>query len=91
MDLSPKQLDEQSYIHLNGGWLELNSPRHVAVDDNIELTKSWITMLTKEPAYIQIDSLGRLWAKDKDGHFCPFHLECCGKLYGIRISKKAAN
>jgi hypothetical protein len=90
MDLTPKQLDEQSIVYLSG-WLDLGSQRWRMTDDMPELTKEWVTMLTKDPAFLHADSQGRLWGLGNDGHYFPFHIECCGKLYGIRVVKKAAN
>lgn len=87
---SPKELDAQSITYITE-WVDVGSQRWRQVDDMPELTREWITMLMKEPAYLHADSLGRLWAKGKDGIWFPFHTECLGKLYGFRLVKKAAN
>lgn len=90
MDLSPKELDEQSYIYLSG-WVDLDSDQWRMVDEDPALTKKWIVMLMREPAYLHLDSMGRIWCKNNDGIWCPFHIESMGKMYGIRIPQKAAN
>jgi len=48
-------------------------------------------MLMKEPAYLFTDSMGRVWGKGENGKYYPYHYDYGKKLYGIRISKKAAN
>jgi hypothetical protein len=88
---SPKELDKQSAIYLDG-WVDLDSERWRQVDEDPALTKKWIAMLTKGPdAYLKLDSDGRIWGKARDGHWYPYHIECLNRKYGIRIPKKAAN
>lgn len=88
---SPKELDEQSTIYLDG-WVDLDSEKWRSVDEDPALTKKWIAMLTKGPdAYLKLDSDGRLWARARDQRWYPFHIERLRRKYGIRIAKKAAN
>lgn len=87
---SPRELDAQAVIKVDA-WVDLDSERLREVDDDPALTKKWIRMLMKEPAYLFTDSDGRVWGKGEDGIYYPYHVEYGKKLYGVRISKKAAN
>jgi hypothetical protein len=87
---SPQTLDQQSVVYLSG-YVDLGSERHHQLDENPALTKKWIAMLMKEPAYLHTDTLGRLWGQGKDDRWFPLHIECLGKCYGIRLPKLAAN
>ena len=87
---SPKELDAQALIKVDA-WVDIDSERLHEVDDDPALTKKWIRMLMKEPAYLFADSDGRVWGKGVDGFYYPYHVPHGKKLYGIRISRKAAN
>jgi hypothetical protein len=87
---NPKELDAQSPIKIDE-WLELGSEKHLQIDDDPSLTKKWFMLLTKNPAYILLDNLGRSWCKNDNGKFCPYHIENGDKKYGIRFSQKASN
>lgn len=87
---SPKELDAQSKIKLDG-WVDLDSERWREVDDDPGLTKKFIRLGFKEPAFFFTDSDGRIWGKGEDGLYYPYHLEYGKKKYGIRINAKAAN
>ena len=89
--LSPKQLDAQNKIVLDG-WVEFGSDAWREVDNDIEFTKLIIENILgpTEEHFLFLDTLGRCWGKGEDGYY-PFHLESFGKKYGIRISKKATN
>ncbi len=87
---SPKELDAQSPVYLDG-WVDLDSERWRQTDDDAPLTKKWLAMLMKEPAYLFTDSDGRVWGKGENGIYYPYHYEYGKKKYGIRIPRKAAN
>jgi hypothetical protein len=87
---SPKELDVQSKIQLDG-WVDLDSERWRETDNDPSLTKKWLRMLMQEPAYLFTDADGRVWGKGEDGHYYPYHYEYGKKKYGIRLPKKAAN
>lgn len=87
---SPKELDAQCQVKLDG-WVDLDSERWREVDDDPSLTKKWLKLLMKEPAYLFTDSNGRIWGKGENGIYYPYHLEYGKKKYGLRISTKAAN
>ena len=57
MDLSPKQLDEQSSVQLDG-WLEMDSEKWREADDNPNLTRKWLRMLLGNALFV--DKLGRV-------------------------------
>lgn len=88
--LSPKELDAQSPVVLDG-WVDLDSERWRETDSDTALTKKWLFMLTREPAYLFTDADGRVWGEGKDGTYYPYHYEYGSKKYGIRIAWKAAN
>jgi len=87
---SSKELDRQSFVKIDE-WIELGSAKQMEVDDDPGLTKKWFHLLTKEPAHLFLDDLGRSWCRNDNGQYCPFHVEHDGKLYGIRMSAKALN
>lgn len=87
---SPKELDAQAVIKVDA-WVDLDSERWREIDDDPSLTKKWLRLLMKEPAYLFTDSDGRVWGKGENGVYYPYHTEHGKKLYGVRISKKAAN
>lgn len=88
--LKPTQLDEQSSVKIDE-WLDIDSDKCKSVDDNRPLTKKWLSMLMEDNT-LQLDSLGRVWGRSEDtGKWFPYHLESGGKLYGIRVAKKADN
>ena len=87
---SPKELDAQCQVQLDG-WVDLDSERWRETDSDPALTKKWLVMLMKEPAYLFTDSDGRVWGKGENGIYYPYHYEYGKKKYGLRISKKAAN
>lgn len=87
---SPKELDAQSQVKLDG-WVVLDSERWRDTDPDQALTKKWLKMLMKEPAYLFTDSDGRVWGKGENGIYYPYHYEYGSKKYGIRIANKAAN
>ena len=89
MDLSPKQLDEQSSVQLDG-WLEMDSEKWREADDNPNLTRKWLRMLLGNALFV--DKLGRVWGASKENNeYYPFHIESGSKKFGIRISQLAAN
>lgn len=87
---SPQELDKQSAVVI-AKWVDLGSEEWLSLDDDPGLTKKVVRMLTNEPAYLAVDSLGRLWGRGENGRYYPFHVENGKNLIGIRISKKAAN
>lgn len=87
---SPKELDAQALIKVDA-WVDLDSERWREIDDDPALTRKWLKLLMKEPAYLFTDSDGRVWGKGENGIYYPYHTEYGKKLYGVRISKKAAN
>lgn len=90
LNLKPDMLDEQSPVSIDE-WVDLNSNRHLSVDDNPKLTKQWLAMLTESGAF-QRDLLGRVWGFSPDkNYYYPYHVEHLGKKYGIRVSREGAN
>ena len=87
---SPLELDAQSEVKLDG-WLDLDSERWRDTDPDPGLTKKWLTMLMREPAYLFTDTFGRVWGKGENGKYYPYHYDYGKKKNGIRIAKKAAN
>jgi hypothetical protein len=88
--LKPEQLDTQSPVKIDE-WLDIDTDKCKGVDDNRPLTKKWLNMLLEDNT-LQLDSLGRVWDRSEDtGKWYPYHLESQGKLYGIKVMKKAAN
>lgn len=87
---TPKELDAQSLVHLDG-WVDLDSERWREIDPDPGLTKKWIKLGFQEPAYFLLDSDGRIWGRGENGYYYPYHLDYGKKKYGIRIAKKAAN
>ena len=87
---SPKELDEQSPITLDG-WVDIDSERWREIDDDPGLTKKWLRLGFQEPAYFFTDTDGRVWGRGENGYWYPYHIEYGKKKYGLRIAKKAAN
>lgn len=87
---SPKELDAQSLVQLDG-WVDLDSERWREVDSDPGLTKKWLHMLMREPAYLFTDTNGRVWGRGENGVYYPYHLEYGKKKFGIRMPKKAAS
>lgn len=87
---SPKELDAQSLIQLDG-WVELDSEGWRDMDEDPSLTKKLLKIGFQEPAYLFLDLSGRVWGRGENGYWYPYHIEYGKKKYGIRISKKAAN
>ena len=87
---SPKELDEQSLIQLDG-WVDIDSERWREIDDDPALTKKWLKLGLQEPAYFFIDTDGRVWGRGENGYWYPYHIDYGKKKYGLRIAKKAAN
>jgi len=90
IDIKPNMLDEQSPVSIDE-WVDVDSEKHIAVDDNPGLTKKWLRML-RTSGSLQLDSLGRVWGfSPNKNYYYPYHVEHGGKLYGIRVSSKGAN
>lgn len=87
--LTPKQLDAQSVIVLDG-WVDMDSERWKEVDDSPAFTKRCMK-IGLESNYLVIDTSGRLWGMGENKLYYPFLLEYGKKKYGIRLPKKAAN
>jgi hypothetical protein len=82
--LTAEQLDKQSIVHLSG-WKELNSKDHKLTDEDYETT-SWFLNIGFEDGYLFLDDLNRVWGYNREKeYYFPFHYECCGKLYGIKL------
>ena len=90
--MSPSELDRQSPVKIVR-WIDVDSEEAKANDDNRALTKQMLKMGFQEPAFMFVDTLGRIWGKGKEGSFYPFHFELgpTRLLYGFKISAKAAN
>ncbi len=90
MKLSAKQLDLQSKVIINE-WLDFDSDKCKQLDDNRDFTKKCLKY-GFEDGYMFTDEMGRVWGENKQtGEFYPFHFNIGKKLYGYRLSKKAAN
>jgi hypothetical protein len=90
MNLSAKQLDEQSSIKIDR-WLDVHSDECKSIDDNREFTLHCLKLGMREPAFLFTDSRGYLWGYGKEGKYFPFHLEHGSKLIGLKLSAKASN
>lgn len=89
--MTPKKLDAQSPVQIDK-WLDVDSEECREKDDNYDLTKKILKMGFEEPAFLFVDSLGRIWGKSEEGEpMYPFHFEYGKKLIGFRISKRAVN
>jgi len=89
MNLSPKQLDQQSTIKIDE-WIDIHSERCKEMDDLRSFTLKCMR-IGLEDQFLFTDRDGRLWGKGKEGKYYPFHLEDGKKLIGLRLSIKAAN
>ncbi len=87
---APQELDAQSKILIKR-WIEVGSQEWRELDNTPGFTKMIIRELTKEPAYLFADTLGRLWGKGEDGRYYPFHFTSFGENIGYRVSARAAN
>ena len=90
MILSPKELDAQCPVQLDG-WVDIDSERWREVDDDPGLTKRWLKMLTADPPALHLDIHGRIWGQNSVGVWFPYHLEYGRKKFGLRLPKKASN
>jgi hypothetical protein len=88
---SPKELDAQARIHVDR-WIDIESAECKELDDNYAFTKKCLKLgMEGEPAYLAIDTDGRIWGRGEDNIYHPFHFEHGHKLIGYRLCKKAAN
>lgn len=87
---SPRELDAQSKIKIDR-WIDIDSEEWRELDDDPGLTKKFLKLGFKEPAYFFTDSDGRVWGKGEDGRYYPFHFRKWAKNIGYRLPKKAAN
>lgn len=90
MDLSPKELDEQSTIHVDR-WIDVYSEECRMMDDNHKFTRHIMKVGFQDPPFLFIDSAGRVWGKGNSPNYYPFHMEYGSQLIGFRLPKKAAN
>lgn len=90
--MTPKELDEQSPVIIDK-WVDVDSEECRDKDDNRDFTKKILRMGFEDPAFLFVDSLGRIWGKPTDPGTpaYPFHFEYGKKLIGYRISKRAVN
>lgn len=87
---SPQELDAQSPIKITR-WVDIDSEEFYDLDDDPGLTKKFLRIGFREPAFFFCDTLGRIWGKGENGIYYPYHFNRGKTLYGYRISKKAAN
>lgn len=87
--LLPKELDELSPVKIER-WIDIDSEDFREMDDNPGLTKK-LMKIGFETGTMFTDSLGRIWGKGHDGKIYPFHFNKGKRLFGYRISKRAAN
>jgi hypothetical protein len=88
--MNPSQLDRQSPIQIHE-YVEIGSPRWRELDETPDFTKK-VIRYGLEDGYIFLDSLGRVWCKWERGDtYTPLHFEVGNRLYGYKMSSKAAN
>ncbi len=90
MNLTPKELDAQSPIKVER-WVDIDSEECALMDNTPEFTKQILKLGFQSPAFLFLDSDGRIFGDSKDGKYYPFHFEYGKQLIGYRICKKAAN
>ena len=90
LELSPKQLDEQSIVHIHR-WVDVYSEECRMMDDDHKLTCHIMKLGFQEPPFLFTDSDGRVWGKGESGRLFPFHMEYGAQLIGFRLIKKASN
>jgi hypothetical protein len=89
LSLTPKQLDAQSIILIDK-WLDIHSEECEEKDNNIALSKNWLNLLSKDGT-LSTDSMGRIWMKNDDNGYHPYHFDFKNKNYGYRLAVSADN
>ncbi len=84
---SPKSLDTQSKIKIDR-WVEIDSEECSNLDPDVKLARGWVKKFLGD--FLFTDNDGRIWGESDNGYY-PLHFEVGTRLYGYRISKKAAN
>lgn len=88
--MNSKELDKQNPVQIER-FIEMGSEEWRDMDDFQDFTKK-IFRWGFEDGYLTCDDLGRVWLKPKgEEPYLPLHFEYGKKLYGYRLSKKAAN
>ena len=87
---SPAELDAQSKIKIDR-WIDIDSEEWRDLDDDPGLTKKFLKIGFKEPAFFFTDTHGRVWGKGENGFYYPYHFNRGKTLIGYRIPTKAAN
>jgi len=86
---SPRELDTQSPVKIDR-WVDIDTQEWRDLDEDPALTKKMMK-IGFEANVLFTDSMGRIWGKGEGGKYYPFHFDKGPKLYGFRLSKKAAN
>ncbi len=86
---TPKQLDTQCKVKIDR-WIDLYSSECRDMDSDHQTAVKWYKMCLGDTGLF-LDTDGRIWGRGKDGYFYPYHFEYGKKLFGYRVSAKAAN
>ncbi len=87
---TPQELDAQCPVTIER-WIEIDSEEWKEMDDTPSFTKKCLRLGFEEPAFLFTDTLGRVWGKGENGKYYPFHFNKGKRLFGYRLSKRAAN
>ena len=89
IQITPADLDKQSPIKIDK-WLDIDSEECKEKDPDRALSKKWMK-ICMEDGFLFTDSLGRVWGRGETGVCFPYHFNVGKRLYGFRVSAKAAN